>query len=53
MTPLPIQSKTELQKEIETLKEQAKKAESKGNFNTAHHQMLKRLLGETKTQQEK
>lgn len=28
---------------IEKLKEQAKRAEAKGNFNTAHHQMLAQI----------
>lgn len=41
--------KSEKEKLIEALQEQAKKAESKGQFNTAHHQMLNQILkGEKK-----
>lgn len=46
----PIQSKpkekTEKEKRIEALREQVAKAESKGLFDTVHHLMLKRELGE-------
>lgn len=38
--------KTEKEKRIEALREQVAKAESKGQFNTVHHEMLKRELGE-------
>ena len=39
-------AKDDKQKEIEALEEQAKKAESKGLFDTSHHEMLRRLKGE-------
>jgi hypothetical protein len=43
----PIQNKpkekTEQDKQLEALREQVAKAESKGNFNTCHHDMLKQL----------
>lgn len=35
--------KTEKERLIESLKEQIKKAESKGLYNTAHHTMLKQI----------
>lgn len=44
----PTQNKTEKEKRIEALREQVTKAESKGLFDTAHHDMLKRELGEKK-----
>ena len=41
-------NKTEKEKLIEQLKEQIAKAEAKGLFDTAHHDMLKQLMGEKK-----
>jgi len=47
MSPIPNKrEKTEKEKRIEALREQVAKAESKGQFDTAHHTMLKRELGE-------
>jgi hypothetical protein len=47
MSPIPNKKeKTEKEKRIEALREQVAKAESKGQFDTAHHTMLKRELGE-------
>ncbi len=37
--------KTEKERLIESLKEQIKKAESKGLYDTAHHAMLKQIEG--------
>lgn len=48
----PIQNKkekTEKEKRIEALREQVAKAESRGQFDTAHHDMLKRELSEEKS----
>lgn len=47
MTLSTTQNKKNLQ--IEALREQVAKAESKGQFNTAHHEVLAQLLkGEEK-----
>lgn len=43
--PNKPKEKTELEKQIEALEAQVKQAESKGNFDTAHHEMLRRLKG--------
>ena len=52
MTPSPIQ-KAEKDLQIEALREQVAKAESKGQFNTAHHEVLAQLLkGEEKVKGE-
>lgn len=41
----------EKEKQIEALREQVAKAESKGQFNTAHHEVLDNLLkSEKKTE---
>ena len=41
--------RTEREKQIDALREQVAKAESKGLFDTAHHQMLEQMLkGEKK-----
>lgn len=45
--------KSEKEKEIQALREQVAKAESKGQFDTAHHAMLKRLTGENKPKEVK
>ena len=39
--------------QVKALREQVAKAESKGLFDTAHHQMLKQLLVGEEKQQEK
>ena len=47
----PIQSKkekTEREKLIEALREQVAKAEAKGLFDTAHHDMLKQMTEKPK-----
>lgn len=50
----PIQNKpkekTEKEKEIEQLEAQVARAESRGQTDTAHHTMLKRLKGEQEKQ---
>ncbi len=49
MSPIQNKEKTEKEKLIEALQAQIKKAESKGQFNTAHHQMLEQIMkGEKK-----
>lgn len=45
---MPNKEKTEKEKQIEALREQVAKAESKGQFKTAHHEMLARLLAPTR-----
>lgn len=41
----------EKEKQIEAVREQVRKAEVKGQFNTAHHQVLETLLqGEKKAE---
>lgn len=44
----PIQNKTEQEKLIEALRQQVAKAESKGLFDTAHHDMLKKMTEKPK-----
>ena len=44
--------KTEREKLIEAVREQVAKAESKGHFDTAHHEVLKQLLKGEEKQQE-
>lgn len=44
-----MQNKNEQDKLIEALKQQVEKAESKGLFDTAHHDMLKQLLSKNTT----
>jgi len=41
------------EEEIERLKAQVKRAEEKGNFDTAHHQMLKKYLALAKAAEPK
>lgn len=49
MTASPTQNK----EQIEAVRAQVAKAESKGQFNTAHHEVLKQLLkGEEKVKGE-
>lgn len=44
-------NKTEKEKMIEAVREQVRKAESKGQFKTAHHEVLENLTkGEKKTE---
>lgn len=44
------QEQTEKEKQIQAVREQVAKAESKGLFDTAHHAVLKQLLkGEDKS----
>lgn len=50
MAKLP-KEKTEQEKEIERLEQQIKRAEEKGNFDTCHHEMLRRLKGEQPKEQ--
>lgn len=46
MANKPERQKTERELLIERLQEQVAKAESKGLYDTSHHQTLARLLGE-------
>lgn len=50
----PIQNKkekTEKEKQIEAVREQVAKAEARGQFHTAHHEVLETLLkGEKKNE---
>ena len=51
----PIQNKkekTEKEKLIEALKEQIAKAESKGLFDTAHHDMLRQMTEKPQEKQD-
>ena len=41
-----VPQKTERERLIEQLAEQVKKAEERGHFDTAHHQMLAQLTSE-------
>ena len=44
-----VKEKTEREKQIEAVRMQVEKAESKGQYDTAHHAVLKQLLsGESK-----
>ena len=46
-TPQPP-VKSEREQEIERLQAQVKRADEKGNTDTCHHEMLRRLTGEQK-----
>ncbi len=48
MTLSATQNKTEKELQIEAVREQVAKAESKGQFKTAHHEVLATLLSEEK-----
>ena len=52
MSPLQNKKKTEKELLIEQLEKNVEHAESHGQFDTAHHQMLRLLKGEQKPVEE-